>query len=72
LVLPLEVRCCGPSHEEGAAKVGVDGSIPDLGGKRIKVGKRHGIIPGGVVDQDIEATEWTVSSTAALQEAGSV
>jgi hypothetical protein len=57
LVLPLEVRGRGPRHEEGAAEVRVDGSIPDLGRQRIEIAKRYRVVPGGIVDKDVEATE---------------
>jgi hypothetical protein len=55
--LPLKVWSRGPGHEKGATKIGVQRSIPDLWCKRIKILKRYWVVPGRVVDKDIDAAE---------------
>ena len=57
LVLPLKVRSCRPSHEKGTAKIRIQSSIPNLGREPIEIGKRYRVVPGCVVDQDVEAAE---------------
>jgi hypothetical protein len=56
-MLPLEVSGCGPGHEKGATKVGIHGPIPDFRREGVKVLKRYGVVPGGIVDENVEATE---------------
>jgi hypothetical protein len=56
-MLPLEVGGRGPRHEQGATEVGSQGPVPDLRRERVKVVKRYGVVPGGIVDENVEATE---------------
>src|SRR5207247_11077934 len=51
------VRAGGPGELEGAAHIRVVDAVPELGGELVQVGEGNADVPGGVIDEDVEAPE---------------
>src|SRR5215831_1062317 len=50
----LEVRSSGAAHEVGAAQIGGEQSIPDLGIESLQIGEGNADVPRRIVDEDVE------------------
>src|SRR5207253_10329813 len=47
----------GPGELKGAAHIGVEDAVPDLGRELVQLWKGDADVPGGVVDEDVEAPD---------------